>query len=174
VSGNPDFARLVAQHRSQVLRICQAILRDHHLSADASQETFLRLWRQQQAATLPEKAGPWLRRVAVRVALDVARGRSQPQHAAQDLTDETVDSRTGDPLQAVAQKELRQRLDEGLQGLSSQQRTIFVLRHEGGLKLREVAEALNLSLPAVKTQFARACWKLQSHLVATPSAKDPS
>ena len=44
------------------------------------------------------------------------------------------------------------------------QRTVFLLRHEGGLPLAEVAETLGVALPTVKTQFARACLKLQSRL----------
>ena len=46
------------------------------------------------------------------------------------------------------------------------QRTVFVLRHSGGLRLREVAETLGLALPTVKTHFARACLKLQTTLAA--------
>ena len=43
---------------------------------------------------------------------------------------------------------------------------MFLLRHQGGLPLSEVARALGLGLPTVKTQFARACLKLQAGLRA--------
>ena len=52
---------------------------------------------------------------------------------------------------------VRGRLPEG-------QRTVFQLRHFGCLPLAEVAETLDLALPTVKTQFARACLRLQSAL----------
>ena len=44
------------------------------------------------------------------------------------------------------------------------QREIFLLRHDGGLSLAEVADSLELALPTVKTQFARAALKLQAKL----------
>jgi len=41
---------------------------------------------------------------------------------------------------------------------------VFLLRHRGGLSLREVAELLDLALPTVKTHFARAALRLQASL----------
>jgi RNA polymerase sigma factor (sigma-70 family) len=60
--------------------------------------------------------------------------------------------------------ELARRFERALSELSEGQRTVFLLRHSGDLTLSEVAETLDVALPTVKTQFARACLKLQEKL----------
>jgi DNA-directed RNA polymerase specialized sigma24 family protein len=54
--------------------------------------------------------------------------------------------------------------ERALLELPDGQRTVFLLRHEGGLTLAEVADALGVAVPTAKTQFARACLKLQEKL----------
>jgi RNA polymerase sigma-70 factor (ECF subfamily) len=70
------------------------------------------------------------------------------------------------PEAVAISAELRGRFERAVALLPEGQRTVFLLRHEGGLTLAEVAETLGLQLSTVKTQFARACLKLQSILSA--------
>ena len=161
------FEGVVAEHERTVLRICRSILRDDHLGADAAQETFLRLWRRLCEDRAPTAEGAWLRRVAVSTALDVARRRR--------VRDDVVDTRLREaddrdvaevtlPEDHATRAELERRLEAAVQRLSEGQRTVFQLRHFGGLTLAEVATTLGLALPTVKTQFARACLRLQATL----------
>ena len=158
------FDGLVAEHSGRVARLCRSILRDDDLAADAAQETFLRLWQRVRGASAPERVGPWLRRAAASASLDLVRRREvRERHRTDAPLDEESDAgRT--PLERAGQAELQHRLELALDLLSEGQRTVFLLRHEGGLTLREVAEALDVSLPTVKTQFARACLKVQERL----------
>lgn len=162
-----DFERLVAEHRKRVFRVCRSILRDDHLGADAAQETFLRLWRHLRTGSLPERPEAWLRTAAATSALDLVRRRrlrrahEEPRASLADLTDPVADV-----TRDVLADDLHDHLARALERLPEGQRTVFVLRHEGGLALREVAATLGLSLPTVKTQFARACVRLQTLLRA--------
>jgi RNA polymerase sigma-70 factor (ECF subfamily) len=161
------FERLVDEHRSEVARVCRSILRDEHLGADAAQEAFLRLWRALGQGEPPRSARAWLRRAATSAALDLAR-RRQVRLGAERAGALAPDARAaaGAPDTSAEGAELRAALEAALAELPPGQRTVFVLRHDGGLTLREVAETLDLALPTVKTQFARACLKLQAHLSA--------
>ena len=155
------FEQLVSRHQREVLRLCRTILRDDHLGADAAQETFVRLWRRLEDGREPQSSSSWLRRVAVSTSIDVARSRAARK------SEREVDLSLADPRTAGAgDAELRERFEKALAELPEGQRTVFVLRHEGGLKLAEVAETLGVGLPTVKTQFARACLKLQEKLAA--------
>ncbi len=174
-----DFERLVAEHRGEVLRVCRSILRDEHLGADAAQETFLALWKACAAGNPLERTGAFLRRVAVNTSLDHARRRRaraaealEPEPRATGHTSSSSARTSGTELASPAAEpsanawrtELRARLERALPALSEGQRTVFLLRHEGCLSLAEVAAALGVELSTVKTQFARACLKLQAHL----------
>ena len=169
----PAFTELVARHQGQVRRLCSAILRDEHLSADATQETFLRLWKALSTPAQPAHWGRWLRRVAVRVALDLTRRRQRSQR--RESTVAVAETQAApEPWQGAARGELARDLRSALEHLSPQQQIVFQLRQEGGLRLAEIAEALERSLPTVKTQFARACWKLQELLAPHRDEDHPS
>jgi RNA polymerase sigma-70 factor (ECF subfamily) len=156
------FDGLVALHGGEVLRVCRAILRDEHLGRDAAQETFLRLWSRVSAERAPRALGGWLRSVAVSTALDAARRRRARGDA--ELLGRPAAGEHELPEDAAARSELARRLEAALARLPEGQRTVFELRHFGGLSLSEVAEALGLALPTAKTHFARACLKLQAAL----------
>ncbi len=160
------FERLVAEHQGSVLRVCRSILRDDHLGADAAQETFVKLWRALASERRPERLEAWLRRVAVSASLDrcKVRRRSEARVRTGEPDAEPALERT--PLHELEAGELRERYERALSELSESQRTIFLLRHSGGLSLSEVAETLEIALPTAKTHFARACLKLQAALRA--------
>jgi len=158
------YERVVAEHGAAVRRVCGAILRDDALGADAAQEALLRLWRRWCAGDPPDHPGGWLRRVAVSAALDQAR-RTRAHDAARAGAAAETGERTADgPERELAASELERAFRDALERLPEGQRTVFVLRHDGGLRLREVADLLHVALPTVKTQFARACLKLQAAL----------
>jgi RNA polymerase sigma factor (sigma-70 family) len=71
---------------------------------------------------------------------------------------------TRGPVRAVLASEIRERFERALETLSEGQRTVFLLRQEGDMTLAEVAGLLGVALPTVKTQFARACLRLQAGL----------
>jgi RNA polymerase sigma-70 factor (ECF subfamily) len=176
-AAGPTFEQLVSEHRGRVYRLCRSILRDDDLGKDAAQETFLKLWRALSAGEAPDRPdrpdrighfGAWLRRVAVSTSLDLAR-RREVRSRAEDTAGERPLA-APDPAAGASLAELEERLERTLVHLSEGQRTVFLLRHDGGLSLREVAEATGVELSTARTQFARACLKLQAHL----SSYDPS
>src|SRR5450759_392575 len=68
------------------------------------------------------------------------------------------------PEQLYTQSELRDILTKTIQGLPSSFRTVFVLRDVEGLSTEETAEALGLSIPAVKSRLLRARLQLRERL----------
>src|SRR5205823_1967755 len=63
------FAELVRRHGPMVLSVCRRILHDGHDAEDAFQATFLILARKAASRKWRESVGPWLHRVASRLAL---------------------------------------------------------------------------------------------------------
>ena len=68
------------------------------------------------------------------------------------------------PEQQYNQAELRDILTRTIQGLPTSFRTVFVLRDVEGLSTEETAEALDLSIPAVKSRLLRARLQLRERL----------
>jgi RNA polymerase sigma-70 factor (ECF subfamily) len=70
------------------------------------------------------------------------------------------------PEQRYSQEELRDILDKAVNGLAPPYRTVFALRDMEGLSTEETAEALELSIPAVKSRLLRARLQLRDKLTA--------
>jgi RNA polymerase sigma-70 factor (ECF subfamily) len=68
------------------------------------------------------------------------------------------------PEQQYSQAELREILTKTIQGLPPGFRTVFVLRDVEGLSTEETADALELSVPAVKSRLLRARLQLRERL----------
>jgi RNA polymerase sigma-70 factor, ECF subfamily len=68
------------------------------------------------------------------------------------------------PEQLYKQGELKEILRKTIQGLPASFRTVFVLRDVEGLSTEEAAEALDLSIPAVKSRLLRARLQLRERL----------
>ena len=68
------------------------------------------------------------------------------------------------PEQLYSQAELKDILSKTIQGLPPGFRTVFVLRDMEALSTEETAEALNISIPAVKSRLLRARLQLRGRL----------
>src|SRR4051794_38628525 len=62
------FAVLVERHGPMVLRVCRALLRDHHAAHDAFQATFLVMVRRARSLWVRDSLSAWLYEVAQRTA----------------------------------------------------------------------------------------------------------
>jgi RNA polymerase sigma factor (sigma-70 family) len=142
-----------------VLGVGQRVLRNLHDAEDVLQATFLALVRQARSIARREALGPWLHRVAYRVAL---RARNQRQkRAAEPLTDPpSPDSRI-----LSSEWEALALLDEELQRLPGKYRTPLVLSYLQGLSNREIAAELSCPIGTVFTRLARARVMLRTRLL---------
>jgi RNA polymerase sigma-70 factor (ECF subfamily) len=70
------------------------------------------------------------------------------------------------PEQRYSKEELAEILEKAVNGLTPPYRTVFVLRDVEGLSTEETAQALELSIPAVKSRLLRARLQLRDKLTA--------
>lgn len=143
------FAPLYDRYFDAVFGYCLRRLRDRETAADATAAVFARA-----LAALPRfRSGSfrsWLFTIAHNVVIDDTR-RRRPV-VGLDAAAAIIDARLGPEDQAMARDEWRE-VDALLARLTPDQRRVVELRL-AGLTGREIAEALDQSLPAVKaTQF---------------------
>src|SRR5450755_3570565 len=166
------FEELVKRYDRNVFRIAQHITQNREDAEDVVQEAFLKAYRNLQQFQGQSKFYTWLVRIAVNEALMKLRRRKPERTVSLDediKTDEdSVPREVADwspnPEQQYNQAELREILTKTIQGLPSSFRTVFVLRDVEGLSTEETAEALELSIPAVKSRLLRARLQLRERL----------
>jgi RNA polymerase sigma-70 factor (ECF subfamily) len=70
----------------------------------------------------------------------------------------------GDPQRNLLNRQLGERIEAVLKGLTAKERMVFELRHYQGLRLRAIGETLGTTEEAAKTCLFRATQKMRAAL----------
>ena len=150
-------AMLVERHTRMIYASCYRMLGAKHAAEDATQETFLRLWRH-AGKWKPQgaKFETWLYRVAMNICLDQLRKtkREAPEEAAPDGMEGRADSADRQD-QTLFLSERRFAIDEALEQLPERQRLAITLCHYQELTNIEAAEIMEISVDALESLLAR-------------------
>src|ERR1700730_13898949 len=166
------FEELVRRYDRNVFRIAQHITQNREDAEDVVQDAFLKAYNNLAQFQGQSKFYTWLVRIAVNEALMKWRRRRPERTISLDeevkTEDDSVPREVADwspnPEQQYNQAELREILTRTIQGLPATFRTVFVLRDVEGLSTEETAEALDRSIPAVKSRLLRARLQLRERL----------
>ena len=166
------FEELVRRYDRNVFRIAQHITQNREDAEDVVQDAFLKAYSNLAQFQGQSKFYTWLVRIAVNEALMKLRRRRPERTVSLDeevkTEEDSVPREVADwspnPEQQYSQAELREILSKTIQGLPPGFRTVFVLRDVEGLSTEETAEALDLSIPAVKSRLLRARLQLRERL----------
>ncbi|MFB3917391.1 MAG: RNA polymerase sigma factor [Terriglobales bacterium] len=166
------FEELVKRYDRNVFRIAQHITQNREDAEDVVQDAFLKAYSNLDQFQGQSKFYTWLVRIAVNEALMKLRRRrpertvslDQEVQTEEDSMPREVADWSPNPEQQYSQAELHDILSRTINGLPAGFRTVFVLRDVEGLSTEETAEALNLSIPAVKSRLLRARLQLRERL----------
>jgi RNA polymerase sigma-70 factor, ECF subfamily len=164
-----DLETIVALYQPRVFRFLLANLRDRDAAETLTQETFLRAWSARESFREDCSVATWLIRIALNLARDHTRtGRfrfwKNLSATAIDVDEvaASLPNREGSAeSQLIAQQQVKL-IWETVAGLSSRQRTIFLLRFLEEMEIPEIATATGLPLGTVKSHLYRAL-----HLIRT-------
>lgn len=166
------FEQLVRRYDRNVFRIAQHITQNREDAEDVVQDAFLKAFRNLGQFQGQSKFYTWLVRIAVNEALMRLRRRRPERMVSLDEDVKTEEDSmprevadwSPNPEQLYSQAELKDILSKTIQGLPPGFRAVFVLRDVEALSTEETAEALNLSIPAVKSRLLRARLQLRERL----------
>jgi RNA polymerase sigma-70 factor (ECF subfamily) len=157
------FDELVRRYKDKVFRLAFKILRHEEDAAEALQDAFLSAYRGLANFKAESTFSTWLYRVATNAALMKYRKRreghvslEQSQSANPESEGLQIPDWTQHPLQDLLDTETREAMQDGIDRLPEELRTVFVLRDIEGLSNAEVAEVLELTVAAVKSRLHRA------------------
>ncbi len=166
------FSDLVKHYERRVFRMAKQITQNDDDAEDVLQETFLKAYTHLADFQGNSKFYTWLVRIAVNEALMKLRKRrsdrtvplDEPIDTGEDEMVREIAVWDENPEQSYSRDELAQILDEAVQSLKPAYRTVFILRDIEELSIEETAEALDLSISAVKSRLLRARLQLREKL----------
>jgi RNA polymerase sigma factor (sigma-70 family) len=142
------FALLVARHGPMVLGTARRFVGNTHDAEDVFQAVFLSLARLAKRIRQGRALPAWLHRATCRVAAKVRKERGPGSGEPSPEPCQTID-----PAAQLVWREVRQALDEELQGLPERLRSPLVLCYLSGLTRGEAARQLGWSLGTLKRRL---------------------
>ncbi|MFC2076518.1 RNA polymerase sigma factor [candidate division KSB1 bacterium] len=162
------FRQLVEVHQGRLYSLIRGIVGADPEGEDILQETLLKVLGSINQLRVESRFGPWASRIAVNFAINHKRAEARrivtPLQETESIGAETADfqQRSGDdPFRSLEAKEIRNRLTRSLARLPKKHQTAFVLFHQNGLAVREIAEMTGWNEVTVRTYVFRAVQRLR-------------
>lgn len=170
------FALLVHRHSGRLYAIAVGMVRNEQDARDVVQETFLNVHRKLDSFRGDASFKTWICRIATNNALMKLRRRRRKPETSLVLGDPGLPEDQGRErdvvdLRPLADKvhedrELGQQIRQAVEALPDQYREVLLLADYQHMSMREIAEALDLTVPNVKTRLHRARLHVRASLQA--------
>jgi RNA polymerase sigma-70 factor, ECF subfamily len=145
------FEELVRRHRLGTYRVALRMLGNESDAEDATQDAFVQAWRKLAGFRADAAFSTWMYRIVTNRCLNMLRARRRTEPLPTDR--EAPASR---PDRIAEGRWQVDDLTRAIGRLTPEQRAPLVLRELEGLTYEEIAAALELSIPAVKSRLHRA------------------
>ncbi len=147
------FKNIYDTYFENVYKSTLAIVRDESLAKDATQETFLTIYKESNQIKNIKYIKSWVITIATRKAIDIVRKESKT--FSTDKIDYILkDTKT--PYDIVSKKEDKILLDNALKQLGFKYRQIIILRYYFDYSYKEIENILKISEGTVKSRLHKA------------------
>jgi len=166
------FDLLIQKYRERLFAIIYNLTANREDASDLAQEAFIRAFRSIGRFKGDSSFFTWLYRIAVNASLThIKRTRMRRFFSFENLGEEVSQSELAEALADKFQsdkptlvKELQEKLNEALQRLSLNHRTVVILFEIEGLSHQEIAQVMECSEGTVRSRLHYAKQQLQSYL----------
>ncbi len=164
------FTQIVREYSDRLYTLLIRLLRNHQEAEDALQETFITMVNKIQDYQGRSSLYTWLYRIATNTALMRLRKRKTWDISIDESTmHEEVHNNTilpfpDRPDQNLDKKEMKTIIDESVQKLPPDYRSVFILRDIENVPIKEASEILGISTENVKTRLRRARIALRNEI----------
>ncbi len=161
-----SFHEIITKYDTRIMTLTLQIAQNKEDAEDIYQETFVKVYKNISKFRFESDIYTWIYRIAVNTAYNYKRKYSKIKVAepkeddGYDLLDWVYDPQSNEDNR----EELLVAINQSLLTLSHQQRTVFILKHLQQLKIKDIANILDLSEGTVKKYLFRAMEKLRVSL----------
>ncbi len=173
ISELDDINELVRLHQARIRRFVTCSTGDPDLAETITQDTLLRAFRGRESFRGDCSLSTWLTGIAINVTRDHLRsGRykfwKQLKATAVDVHEMAsfLPSEAVSPERRILAKERIKELYAVLEGLSYNQRTIFLMKFSEEMSVDEISEILGMAVNTVRTHLHRALKAVRNKLGA--------
>jgi RNA polymerase sigma-70 factor (ECF subfamily) len=165
------FEQLIERHQTLVAGTVARMLGSNSDVEDIAQQVFIRVWKSAGRYVARAKFTTWLLKITRNLVFNEMRRAKRHPHLPVQIDPEAEeiplkDEATATPDATLLQTELQAEIEKAITLLPDTQRMALVLRRYEELSYEEIADVLDLSVPAVKSLLFRARTELRQRLKA--------
>jgi len=163
------FERLIQRHQTLVAGTVARMLGSNSDVEDIAQQVFIRVWKSAGRYVPRAKFTTWLLKITRNLVFNEMRRAKRHPHLPVQIEPEAEemplkDEATATPDASLLQAELQTEIEKATMLLPETQRIALVLRRYEEFSYEEIADVLDLSVPAVKSLLFRARTELRERL----------
>lgn len=158
------YKELFLLYHKRLLNFSITITRSKESSEEVVSDVFFKIWTNRSSIATIENFHLYIYIVTKNLSINMALKEKKDQSFSLDET--VVDAKNiyADPEQLMITSEMHKRIQIAIETLPPKCQLIFKLIREDGLKYKEVAELLNLSLKTVENQMTIALKKISESI----------
>ncbi len=160
------FSDLVRTYQKRIYRLVYRLCPDHDTADELAQETFVKAYCSLSTFREEFRFWSWLATIATNLALNHLK-RQKRQVSMEDYPIDQIvaDSNPrANPSRNLADKELRLRLEEEIEKLPPEFKSVFVLRVYEDLSYEQISKRLGIEIGTVMSRLFRARSRLKKAL----------
>jgi RNA polymerase sigma-70 factor, ECF subfamily len=163
------FEQLIERHQTLVAGTVARMLGSNSDVEDIAQQVFIRVWKSAGRYVARAKFTTWLLKITRNLVFNEMRRAKRHPHLPVQIDPEAEEMPLKDeamvtPDATLLQAELQGEIEKAIMLLPDTQRMALVLRRYEELSYEEIADVLDLSVPAVKSLLFRARTELRERL----------
>lgn len=159
---------LIQENYKKIFLLAVKMLKNYEDAEDATQEIFMKVYQNINKFRQESKFSTWLYRIALNHIYNFYNKKVNPRlNRGQNLNEQNMDyhiSTNETPDKVLYEKELHNKLNKIIEGLSPKQKEVFLLRYYNQLKFNEIAKILKRSLGTIKSNYFFAMQKIKNEL----------
>lgn len=165
---------LVKIWQKRIYNFALKYFNDHDMAMEITQKTFISMHKNLSKLNEDNSFKAWLYRIATNYCHEEVRRQQkkwvlpfmkvQKEKDQKLISDSSQPGSLGDPEKSFGNLELKSLLKKALATLPEEQRMVVIMKEYEGLKIREIAEAMDISENTVKSRLYYALGSLRQRL----------
>lgn len=176
--GDPQvYEQVLGEMLPGLYRLAHGITQDPMEAQDAVQDALVSMVKRLEDFQERSSLSTWLYRITVNASMDKVRGRRRrgetipieeylPLFTEEGRYAQEIVDWSDAPLERLLSSEAAERIRQAIASLPEEQRVVLVMKDMEDFPLAEIAQTLELSLPAVKSRLHRARLALRGVLAS--------
>jgi len=149
-SGDPEsFKYLFDKYKNKIYSMSMYITRSEYISEEITQEAFYKVWQHREKLGKIEYFNSYLRTIVTNVAYNYLKRLANEKFILKSISKESAGS-SNSTEHTVLFNDYQAILEQAIQKLPPQQKRVYILSRQEGLKQEEIAKKMNISINTVK------------------------